>query len=234
MCDLCLRREMSTLATHIGETKTIGPWLRGGSFVSTNSVSVGGWLEKGEQLHAIKWCCQTGLNCRPLHYQWSALPLSYGSVPRIPDSAKKPLQGGRSLPQGPLARKRGTGLRRRQKRPQSGGSGRGLLQPGKLRADPVPHFLAERRQRLDGADHDLEFDHFAFFIEPDEIDALELPLADIGGKFQRDIMRAGDEGAVIAKILEDLHHRGQHQQGRGAPGNWRLHEWRAKHNMLGQ
>jgi hypothetical protein len=29
------------------------------------------------------WCCQTGLNCRPLHYQWSALPLSYGSMPRI-------------------------------------------------------------------------------------------------------------------------------------------------------
>ena len=27
----------------------------------------------------MKWCCQTGLNCRPLHYQWSALPLSYGS-----------------------------------------------------------------------------------------------------------------------------------------------------------
>lgn len=27
------------------------------------------------------WCCQTGLNCRPLHYQWSALPLSYGSMP---------------------------------------------------------------------------------------------------------------------------------------------------------
>src|SRR2546430_13718449 len=34
----------------------------------------------------------------------------------------------------------------------------------------------------DGADHDLEFDHFARFIEPDEIDALELPFADIGGK----------------------------------------------------
>jgi hypothetical protein len=29
------------------------------------------------------WCCRTGLNCRPLHYQWSALPLSYGSMPRI-------------------------------------------------------------------------------------------------------------------------------------------------------
>jgi hypothetical protein len=27
-----------------------------------------------------RWCCQTGLNCRPLHYQWSALPLSYGSI----------------------------------------------------------------------------------------------------------------------------------------------------------
>src|SRR6266481_3648139 len=113
-------------------------------------------------------------------------------------------------------------------------SRRGFLQPAELRADPVPHFLAQRRQRLDGADHDLEFDHFARFIEPDEIDALELPFADIGGKFQRDIVRAGDEGAVIAKILEDLYHRGQHQQGRGAPGNWRLHEWRVKHNMFGQ
>ncbi len=30
--------------------------------------------------HCEKWCCQTGLNCRPLHYQWSALPLSYGSM----------------------------------------------------------------------------------------------------------------------------------------------------------
>jgi hypothetical protein len=35
------------------------------------------------------WCCQTGLNCRPLHYQWSALPLSYGSMPRIRESAKR-------------------------------------------------------------------------------------------------------------------------------------------------
>jgi hypothetical protein len=26
-----------------------------------------------------KWCCRTGLNCRPLPYQGSALPLSYGS-----------------------------------------------------------------------------------------------------------------------------------------------------------
>ena len=27
------------------------------------------------------WCCRTGLNCRPLPYQGSALPLSYGSEP---------------------------------------------------------------------------------------------------------------------------------------------------------
>src|SRR6201992_1505609 len=26
------------------------------------------------------WCCRTGLNCRPLPYQGSALPLSYGSI----------------------------------------------------------------------------------------------------------------------------------------------------------
>ena len=30
------------------------------------------------------WCCRTGLNCRPLPYQGSALPLSYGSEPRAP------------------------------------------------------------------------------------------------------------------------------------------------------
>ena len=35
------------------------------------------------------WCCRTGLNCRPLHYQWSALPLSYGSMPRIRESARR-------------------------------------------------------------------------------------------------------------------------------------------------
>src|SRR5688572_23886644 len=29
-----------------------------------------------------KWCCRTGLNCRPLPYQGSALPLSYGSMIR--------------------------------------------------------------------------------------------------------------------------------------------------------
>ena len=31
----------------------------------------------------ISWCCRTGLNCRPLPYQGSALPLSYGSRARF-------------------------------------------------------------------------------------------------------------------------------------------------------
>ena len=56
-----------------------------------------------------KWCCQTGLNCRPLHYQWSALPLSYGSMPRIRESANRPRQGGPILatrPEGAQARER--------------------------------------------------------------------------------------------------------------------------------
>jgi hypothetical protein len=36
-----------------------------------------------------------------------------------------------------------------------------------LRADPVPDFPAQRRQRLDRADHDLEFDRFAGRTEVD-------------------------------------------------------------------
>ena len=78
-----------------------------------------------------EWCCQTGLNCRPLHYQWSALPLSYGSMcwdkNRPPQGA---YQAGRYLPQAPLlcklassvktrksGRYRGQNARFRSKRP---------------------------------------------------------------------------------------------------------------------
>ena len=62
------------------------------------------------------WCCQTGLNCRPLHYQWSALPLSYGSMLRTRESVQKdPYRAGRSLPQAPRMRKRGRGLAGPQK-----------------------------------------------------------------------------------------------------------------------
>src|SRR5215212_8768732 len=48
------------------------------------SVGRGGKVSQDEN-----WCCQTGLNCRPLHYQWSALPLSYGSMPGTGESAPK-------------------------------------------------------------------------------------------------------------------------------------------------
>jgi hypothetical protein len=39
------------------------------------------------------WCCRTGLNCRPLPYQGSALPLSYGSRRWMRESAEKNPQG---------------------------------------------------------------------------------------------------------------------------------------------
>jgi hypothetical protein len=71
---------------------------------------------------------------------------------------------------------------------QSAWRARRLLQQAQLRTDPVPHFLAQRRQRLDRPDHDLEFDHFAGLAERDEINALELPFADIGAKFRRGVV----------------------------------------------
>ena len=67
-----------------------------------------------------EWCCQTGLNCRPLHYQWSALPLSYGSMPGIEGNRPKwPPLGGRFLPQGPLWRKHAGRPERAQNRQKS-------------------------------------------------------------------------------------------------------------------
>ena len=33
----------------------------------------------------IEWCCERGLNSRPLPYQGSALPLSYRSLPSAAD-----------------------------------------------------------------------------------------------------------------------------------------------------
>jgi hypothetical protein len=52
---------------------------------------------KSERGRVEEWCCQTGLNCRPLHYQWSALPLSYGSMPGTKNRPKKAPQGGAIL-----------------------------------------------------------------------------------------------------------------------------------------
>src|SRR5262249_49844782 len=39
----------------------------------------GGFLLADTFCLGPEWCCRTGLNCRPLPYQGSALPLSYGS-----------------------------------------------------------------------------------------------------------------------------------------------------------
>jgi hypothetical protein len=73
-------------------------------------------------LLAKNWCCQTGLNCRPLHYQWSALPLSYGSMPRYlkkresaprgPPEAGDPCHKASAGASGPDAAKRGENQRR--------------------------------------------------------------------------------------------------------------------------
>ena len=135
------------------------------------------------------------------------------------------------MPQGPHRRKREP-VAMPSKAPQSAWRSGRLPQQAQLRADPVPHFLAQCSQRLDRPDHDLEFDHFAGLAELDEINTLELPFADIGAKFQRRIVRTADKRPMIAKILEILHHRRQHQQGRRPPGDRRLHERRAKHNMF--
>src|SRR3984893_19224347 len=77
------------------------------------------------------WCCQTGLNCRPLHYQWSALPLSYGSMPGSGESALRAPTGGRFLPQGPLWRKHAAG-------PGMPQNGQKMARAAHGGGDPVP------------------------------------------------------------------------------------------------
>jgi hypothetical protein len=80
--------------------------------------------------------------------------------------------------------------------------GRGRLHFCQLRPNPVPDFVGKGLQRLYRTHHDLKLDHFALVVELDEIDALELPSADIGRKFQCGVVGAGDEAAVVGKILE--------------------------------
>ncbi|QWG24052.1 hypothetical protein KMZ93_03735 [Bradyrhizobium sediminis] len=60
------------------------------------------------------------------------------------------------------------------------------------------------------ADHDLEFDHFARLVEFDEVDAPELPFADIGGKFQRGVMGAGlfSGACALREAFEQVHDEG--------------------------
>ena len=79
----------------------------------------------GEDTTRRRWCCRTGLNCRPLPYQGSALPLSYGSTDAGKISAGKSRYRRRFLPQAPRWRKHGNRL-------------------GRLSSNPVPLFLPER------------------------------------------------------------------------------------------
>lgn len=63
-----------------------------------------------------EWCCQTGLNCRPLHYQWSALPLSYGSMPGSGESAQtRALQAAGSCHNDPSGASTRQGQKRRRR-----------------------------------------------------------------------------------------------------------------------
>jgi hypothetical protein len=93
-------------------------------------TEAGNFVRKG-------WCCQTGLNCRPLHYQWSALPLSYGSMPGIRGNrpkwppARRPVLATRALPAQACGRA-GTG----PNSSQIGTDGRGPVQIGNFRPCP--------------------------------------------------------------------------------------------------
>ena len=111
------------------------------------------------------------LSTSPLPMECSTTELRQRA--RIRESAKKaPHKAADPCHKAPSRASVRTSPRGHQKGPQSTRSARGLLQLAQLRADPVPHFLAQRLQRLDRADHDLEFDHFAGVIEFNEIDAL--------------------------------------------------------------
>ena len=110
------------------------------------------------------------LSTSPLPMECSTTELRQRA--RIQESARKgPYRARRSLPQGPHRRKRERAATP-SKALDSARRAHGLLQQAQLRANPVPHLLSQRLQRLDRPDHDLEFDHFAGLVEFDEIDAL--------------------------------------------------------------
>jgi hypothetical protein len=115
--------------------------------------------------YSAGWCCQMGLNHRPLHYQWSALPLSYGSMPGIAreSAPKKAPTGGPVLAtRPPRAQARGNP----EKAPKWGQNTRtpaicGLLPLGKLRPIRFCVSSTSAAERAGQADRDLEFGHFA-------------------------------------------------------------------------
>jgi hypothetical protein len=120
-----------------------------------------------------EWCCQTGLNCRPLHYQWSALPLSYGSMPRMRESARKaPATCAVPCHKATGRASAGAACGHRKRPKISARRPRHVSQPHRLRACPVPHFAPDRLKRLDRGGSCLELGHFACFVESDQVDEL--------------------------------------------------------------
>ena len=48
-------------------------------WVSVQKITISAHQNKSLYWMDFSWCCRRDSNSRPLHYQWSALPLSYGS-----------------------------------------------------------------------------------------------------------------------------------------------------------
>ena len=106
-----------------------------------------------EARHRGNWCCRRDSNSRPLPYQGSALPLSYGSAdPRNP--YPRPSPGSRQLPRCPRAA---------QPRPAGGRRRRGGA-PGRQGGSPARSLIQVRRGRAR---------HFCRSPRPDGVRALD-------------------------------------------------------------
>lgn len=90
------------------------------------------------------------------------------------------------------------------------------LERRQLLPEPRAHFRAERLQRIERPDHDLEFDDSPVVVEADHVDPLQRLAADARAELQHHALAViGDELAVIGEILEDRDHRAQRHQQRG-------------------
>ena len=118
-------------------------------------------------------------------------------MPRMRESARKPLQGAPFLATRPLAAQARGRPAGSSKTAQNQLSAAVPPSAASIAGRSGSHFVAERLERRDPADHDLEFGHFARLVEFDEVDVpLELPFADIGGKFRRGASGACDKAAI--------------------------------------
>jgi hypothetical protein len=112
-------------------------------------------------LREKNWCCQTGLNCRPLHYQWSALPLSYGSMPGYENRPK------RTPPRRPILATRPPHAQARGRPPGSSKYGKNqrgtpaYASIGSVAARSGSRFPRPAPPAPRSGEHDLECDDFA-------------------------------------------------------------------------